>query len=116
MTSISLADKEERDDLGAFVARAVRLDGQSVIRLRNRGEAYVEAWVSTPFDALATRTVRGQATPGDVTVSGATLLTALSIVRDEAVDPGPVLDLQWRAALPHQTRWQPADGLPAGEA
>ena len=34
MTSISLADKEERDDLGAFVARAVRLDGQSVIRLR----------------------------------------------------------------------------------
>ena len=60
-----LADAAERDDLGAFAARAVRLDGQTVVRLRNRNEELLDAWVATPFDALATRTVAGQANPAN---------------------------------------------------
>ena len=37
MAELVFADPSERDDLGAFVARAVRLEQQGVVRLRNRG-------------------------------------------------------------------------------
>ena len=51
MPELVLADAAERDDLGAFAARAVRLDGQSVVRLRNRNEELLDAWVATiPLD------------------------------------------------------------------
>jgi hypothetical protein len=103
---VTFTDPSERDDLGAFVARAVRLDGQTVVRLRNRDGGRMDAWVATPFDVLATRTVLGAAQPGDVTVSGNELLAALAVSRADRVDPGPVLDLQWRSALPPQAHWQ----------
>ena len=107
-----LADAAERDDLGAFAARAVRLDGQTVVRLRNRNEELLDAWVATPFDALATRTVAGQANPADVTVSGSDLLTGLAVMRDERIDPGPAKDLMWRSALPPAEGWLVVDRLP----
>jgi hypothetical protein len=113
MPELNLADKVERDDLGAFVARAVRLDGQCVVRLRQREGDRIDAWVSTPFDVLATRTVRGTVTPGDVTVSGNQLLAGLAVARGDVIDPGTVLDLQWRSALPPTQHWQAVDKLPA---
>ena len=113
MPELVFADPSERDDLGAFVARAVRLDGQSVVRLRNRDGGLIDSWVATPFDVLATRTVRGQVQPADVTVSGTELLAALAIVRGERVDPGAPRDLAWRSALPPQEHWQVVDQLPA---
>jgi hypothetical protein len=103
---LTFADPSERDDLGAFAARAVRLDGQTVVRLRNRDGGRIDAWVATPFDVLATRTVLGAVEPADVTVSGNELLAALAVSRADRVDPGPVLDLQWRSALPPQAHWQ----------
>jgi hypothetical protein len=108
-----LADPAERDDLGAFVARAVRLDGQAVVRLRNRTDSeLLDAWVATPFDTLATRTVGGRVQPSDVTVFGNDLLTGLAVVRSETVDPGPAKDLMWRSALPPLSGWLPVDRLP----
>ncbi|SDG19404.1 hypothetical protein SAMN05216553_106111 [Lentzea fradiae] len=107
-----LADAAERDDLGAFAARAVRLDAQSVVRLRNRNDELLDAWTATPFDALATRTVAGQANPADVTVAGAELLTGLAVMRDERIDPGPAKDLLWRSALPPAEGWVVVDRLP----
>jgi hypothetical protein len=108
-----LADPAERDDLGAFVARAVRLEAQAVVRLRNRAEGgLVDAWVATPFDALATRTVAGRVEPSDITVSGSDLLMGLAVVRSETVDPGPAKDLMWRSALPPTAGWLPVDRLP----
>ncbi len=113
MPELVLADPAERDDLGAFVARAVRLDAQSVVRLRNRStDGLLDAWVATPFDTLATRTVAGRITPGDVTVSGGDLLTGLAVVRSATVDPGPARDLMWRSALPPVDGWLPVDRLP----
>lgn len=110
------ADRAERDDLGAFVARAVRLDAQAAVRLRNRaaeGGELVEAWVATPFDALVTRTVAGRVDPADVTVSGNELLAGLTVMRGDRVDPGPPRDILWRSALPPTSGWQPVDTVPA---
>ena len=113
MPELVFAERSERDDLGAFVARAVRLDGLTVVRLRARDGGLIDAWVATPFDVLATRTVRGEVQPTDVTVSGNELLAALSVVRGDRIDPGRPLDLQWRSALPPEARWQTVDQLPA---
>ncbi len=113
MPELSFADRSERDDLGAFVARAVRLDGTTVVRLRNRDEDRVDSWVATPFDVLATRTVLGQVAPSDVTVSGNELLAALAVSRGERVDPGRPQDMQWRSALPPLAHWQVVETLPA---
>lgn len=113
MPELTFIDPTERDDLGAFVARAVRLDSTAVVRLRTRSGGLVEAWVATPFDVLATRAVAGQVAPSDVTVSGNELLAALAVVRSDRVDPGQARDLMWRSALPPEARWQQVDLLPA---
>jgi hypothetical protein len=110
---LSFGDRSERDDLGAFVARAVRLEATTVVRLRNRDAEHVDAWVATPFDVLATRTVLGQVTPSDMTVSGNELLAALAVLRGERVDPGRPQDMQWRSALPPSAHWQVVETLPA---
>lgn len=115
MPELFVPDAADRDDLGAFVARSVRLDQQAVVRLRNRQNDHgdlLDSWVATPFDVLATRTVRGQVQPGDVTVSGNELLAALAIVGGERLDPGPPRDLMWRAALPPPGGWLVVDELP----
>ncbi|MGB3437492.1 MAG: hypothetical protein WBA97_01960 [Actinophytocola sp.] len=106
MPELTFTEPSERDDLGAFVARAVRLDGQTVVRLRNREGGRMDAWVATPFDVLATRTVLGAMEPNDVTVSGNELLAALAVSRADRIDPGRPMDMQWRSALPPQAHWQ----------
>ena len=50
-TELHLPDPVERDDLGAFTARIVRLDHGALVRLRAVGERVV-AWAPTPFDVL----------------------------------------------------------------
>lgn len=114
MTELRVADAAERENLAAFVARAVRLDGQTVVRLRRREAApgVLDAWTMTPFDVLATRGVRGEIEPGDVTVSGNELLAALTVAGGERMDPGPSRDLQWRSDLPTSGAWQHVDDLP----
>jgi hypothetical protein len=112
VAELVFADPSERDDLGAFVARAVRLDQQGIVRLRARGEDRVEAWVATPFDVLATRSVAGSVTPSDVAVAGSELLSGLAILRGDRVDPGASKDLLWRSALPPADGWKQVDNLP----
>ena len=87
MTALSVPDADERGDLGAFVARVVRLDPAAAARLR-AGAGTVTAWASTPFDVLATRTVHGHVDPSDVTVSANALLTALAVEKAATVDTG----------------------------
>lgn len=114
MSELHIPDPGERDDLGAFVARAVRLDQATVVRLRFRGDAgRVDVWVSTPFDTLVTRSVTGTLSPADLTVAGSELLAALAIVGGERVDPGTPRDLLWRSALPPAGGWQFVDQVPA---
>ncbi|GGS42314.1 hypothetical protein [Actinokineospora fastidiosa] len=115
MAELRFPDPAERDNLGAFVARAVRLDQQAVVRLRGREDGLLDAWVATPFDVLATRSARGTLTPSDVTVSGNELLAGLAVVRDDRIDPGHPRDLQWRSPLPPGKHWKVVDRIPSRE-
>ena len=112
MTALTVPDADERGDLGAFVARVVRLDPAAAARLR-AGEGTVTAWASTPFDVLATRTVHGHVDPSDVTVSANALLTALAVEKAATVDPG--VGGLWPGDLPPDTGWSPVDVVPAAE-
>jgi len=112
VTALSVPDVDERGDLGAFVARVVRLDPAAAARLR-AGEGTVTAWASTPFDVLATRTVHGHVDPSDVTVSANALLTALAVEKAATVDPG--VSGLWPGDLPPDTGWSPVDVVPAAE-
>ncbi len=112
MAELHIPEPVERDDLGAFVARAVRLDAGALVRLRDSG-GRVDAWHSTPFDVLATRSVPGSVEPADLTVAGSDLLAALAVVGRPIVDPGSPQDLQWREALPPEDGWHDVDEVPA---
>jgi len=112
VTALSIPDADERGDLGAFVARVVRLDPAAAARLR-AGEGTVTAWASTPFDVLATRTVHGHVDPSDVTVSANALLTALAVEKAATVDPG--VGGLWPGDLPPDTGWSLVDVVPAAE-
>ncbi len=112
MTALTVPDPDERCDLGAFVARVVRLDQMATVRLRV-ADGTVTAWASTPFDLLATRSVHGALDPGDVTVPAASLLTALTVERATTVDPGS--GGFWSAELPPVAGWRPVDEVPGAE-
>ena len=112
MTALAIPDADERGDLGAFVARVVRLDPAAAARLR-AGAGTVTAWASTPFDVLATRTVHGRLDPPDVTVPANALLTALAVEKAASVDPGA--GGLWPGDLPPDSGWSPVDVVPAAE-
>lgn len=112
MSGLRLAGSTEAADLASFLGRLVALDPAAVVRLRSV-TARVTAYGRVPFGVLVSRTVAGDADPGDVTVGAGDLLTAL--------DPGPGpdvvawparRDMDWRAALPPVDGWVPLDSVP----
>ncbi|OKI61058.1 hypothetical protein [Micromonospora sp. CB01531] len=65
-------------DAGAFLARLVRLDPATLVRLRPvPGVGRTALWARLPWGVLVVRTVTGTA-PGDVTVAAVELLAELS--------------------------------------
>jgi hypothetical protein len=112
MTSLTIPDPDQRADLGAFVARLVRLDATAVVRLR-AARGRVTVWAATPFDVLVTRTVHGTMEPVDVTVTATGLLAALTVDRSETVDPGS--SGLWPGELPPDDGWTAVDDVPAVE-
>ncbi|MDQ4116311.1 MAG: hypothetical protein M3235_05040 [Actinomycetota bacterium] len=111
--TLRLADPAERDDLGAFTARVVRLDQAAVVQLRSAG-GRVTAWANTPFDVLVTRSVAGSMEPDQRTVPASALLTALAVERAEAIDPGPSGGT-WSGELPPDDGWERIDDIPVTE-
>lgn len=112
-TTLHVPDADDRSDLGTFVGRVVRLDQTAVVRLRASGAGRVTAWASTPFDVLATRSVPGSLEPGEVTTFATALLSALSVDRADAVDPGT--GGLWQGLLPPEEGWAVVDTVPAAE-
>ncbi|WP_446211046.1 hypothetical protein [Micromonospora sp. IBSANI012] len=98
-------------DAGAFLARLVRFDPATVVRLRPvDGARRTALWARLPWDVLVVRTVAG-AGPGDVTVAAADLLAEL----ESASGALPRRrDDQWRWPLP-PTASRRVEALPAGE-
>ena len=63
-----------RDDLRTFAERTLRLDDAAVIRLRERADGNIVAWVTTGFDVLASRVVAGRVRPADLCVGADSLV------------------------------------------
>ena len=109
-------DGGHRDDLAAFTERARRADVSAVVRLRERAGGLVVAWVSTGFDVLASRAVRGRVRPADLSAGADALLAGLvAMDSDGYVDPGFAMDSAWRGALPPDTGFVHLDDVPARE-
>ena len=113
MSALHITDPDDRGDLGTFVGRVVRLDQTAAVRLLGSASGRVTAWASTPFDVLATRSVPGTLEPADVTTFAAALLSALSVDRSDAVDPGS--GGLWQGLLPLEEGWAVVDTVPAAE-
>ena len=112
MSALLVPDVDDRNDLGTFVGRAVRLDPAALVRLRESA-GRVTAWATTPFDVLVTRSVPGTVDPADVTAPAAALLTALSVERAATVDPGT--GGLWQGLLPPDDGWAVVDTVPSAE-
>ncbi|MET0475283.1 MAG: hypothetical protein ABW001_11675 [Mycobacterium sp.] len=109
-----LDDAAHREDLTTFVERAIRLDDASVIRLRQRGNGQVVAWVATGFDVLASRVIGATVKPADLSVGADALAMALPAMdRSGFVDPGFAMDSAWRGMLPPETGFIHLDDVPA---
>lgn len=111
---LHVPDPAERDDLGGFTARVVRLEPAALVRLRATS-GLVVAWAPTPFDVLVTRSVAGELRPSDITVSGTELLAALAVGRSDQVDPGRPEDARWQTELPTTEGWRVVEEVPAAE-
>lgn len=106
-----------RADLATFTERAMRLDDAAVIRLRQRADGLLVAWVATGFDVLASRVVRGRVRPTDLSVGADALAAGLRAMTDDGsggyVDPGFPMDSAWRRALPPEKGFVHLDDVPA---
>jgi hypothetical protein len=111
---ITIADAVQRSDLAAFVERALRLDDAAVIRLRQRGDGLVAAWVNTGFDVLAVRVVAGHLGPADLSCGADQLTRGLRDADASGhVEPGYAMDSAWRGVLPPDTGFSHLDDVPA---
>lgn len=111
---IRLTDLTSREDLATFVERALRLDDAAVIRLRQRPDGRLAAWVATGFGVLASRVVAGVVNPPDLSAGADTLAAGLRAMdRSGHVEPGFALDSAWRGVLPPDSGFVHLDDVPA---
>lgn len=109
-----LPEEVDRRNLATFVERARRLDDAAVIRVRQRSDGVLVAWVSTGFDVLACRVVGGTVRPADI-CAGADALAGRLESTAGYVDPGFPMDSAWRGALPPESGFVHIDDVPARE-
>jgi hypothetical protein len=108
-------DAGHREDLATFAERALRLDEAAVIRLRERSDGLLVAWVATGFDVLASRVVAGRINPADLSAGADALVAGLASMQPGGyVEPGFTMDSAWRGALPPEAGFTHLDDVPAG--
>lgn len=110
---LTIPDVRDRENLRAFLSRAVRLDEAAVVRCKMRADGKLSVWVATGFEALAARVVSGSIVPDDTSAGADQLLAALESVVDGVVDPGFSMDSAWRGALPPDDGFEHVDDVPA---
>ncbi|HTY28699.1 MAG TPA: hypothetical protein VMD51_11245 [Mycobacterium sp.] len=111
---VVIPDRPQRNDLSAFVERALRLDDAAVVRLRRRADGLIAAWVNTGLDVLAVRVVAGQLAAADISCGADQLARGLGAA-DAAghIDPGFAMDSAWRGVLPPDTGFAHLEDVPA---
>ncbi|AGF73266.1 hypothetical protein [Corynebacterium halotolerans] len=95
--------------LQALVARAVGLDASASARFRQLTEDSVDVFVTTPFEVVAARRIRGAASRDGAVVAASDLLTALE---HDVEEIGPARDPNWPGALPPAEGFRLLDTLP----
>ncbi|MGZ8802169.1 MAG: hypothetical protein ACXWZL_06030 [Mycobacterium sp.] len=109
-----LDDTAHRTDLSIFTERAQRLDEAAIVRLRDRRDGMIVAWVATGFDVLASRVFSGRIRPADLCAGADALLSGLTVMDSGGyVDPGFGMDSAWRGALPPDAGFVHLDDVPA---
>ncbi|PLA27615.1 hypothetical protein [Corynebacterium coyleae] len=99
--------------LTTLVGRAVGLDSQASARFQEVGGSALDVFVTTPFDAIASRRITGTTSHNTATVSARDLLAAL---QSGSVEVGPARDAVWPGALPPATGFVAREQVPVGVA
>lgn len=99
--------------LTALLSRALALDAQASARIQKVGEGQLDVFVTTPFDAIASRRTSGTTTDPGATVSARDLLDAL---KSGEAEVGPARDAAWPGALPPASGFIAREEVPIGVA
>ena len=99
--------------LTALLSRALALDAQASARIQEVGEGQLDVFVTTPFDAIASRRTSGTTTHPGATVSARAILDALKAGEAEV---GPARDAAWPGALPPASGFIAREEVPIGVA
>lgn len=99
--------------LTTLVGRAVGLDSQASARFQEVGGGALDVFVTTPFEAIASRRIIGTTSHNTATVSARDLLAAL---QSGSVEVGPARDAVWPGALPPATGFVAREQVPVGVA
>ena len=99
--------------LTTLVGRAVGLDPQASARIQEVGDGALDVFVTTPFEAIASRRITGTTSHNTATVSARDLLAAL---QSGSVEVGPARDAVWPGALPPATGFVAREQVPVGVA
>mgnify|MGYP001756409461 FL=1 len=99
--------------LTALLSRALALDAQASARIQEVSEGQLDVFVTTPFDAIASRRTSGSTTHPGATVSARAMLDAL---KSGAAEVGPARDTAWPGALPPASGFIAREEVPIGVA
>lgn len=110
MSALRASDRGLLTELTPVLRRAVSLDPRGLVRIRV-GPATASVLVRIPFGILVSRTVEtaGRDEPLDVAVRA---MQALDWLDDEAGDPPPARDAEWRTGLPPSAGWTRVETVP----
>ncbi|WIM67210.1 hypothetical protein QP027_08780 [Corynebacterium breve] len=109
MITESLQITEGAAGLRALVSRAVGLDASALARFSQLNDDHLDVFVSTPFEVIASRRVKGTSSRDGAVVSALDLSDALAVER-EAV--GTARDPNWMGALPPKVGFVERETLP----
>jgi hypothetical protein len=121
VTTLVLADDDERAGLRGYLSRLVGLDGRACVRLQASGQV-LGVWGGPPLDVVTLRPVAllEETDLTDVTVSAARLLEGFASDSAAAADkrvvavPAPVQGPAWAGLLPPRSGWEVLATVSAG--
>ena len=109
MTPETLRVTDGAPGLIALVGRAVDLDASATARFAQLDDAAVDVFVTTPFDCVASRRVRGEVSRDGAAVAASDLLSAL---QTGSAQLGAARDPNWPGALPPRSGFTERDIVP----